>query len=445
MFVLPREVEVFLREPGRSLVVKGAAGAGKTLFSLALARWFQVELGDVIWMNARDAEPAVVAELDEFVPPDARIDATAAGRSPEPATPASPLALLDDLREEIVPDERTLVVIDSVSALTDDVSVAERSRLERGVTRLARESGANFVLVVESVENEPIEYLADGVVMLTEEVSPAGRLRVLRSQKLRGAPAALARHPFTLADGEFWTPEPGASTPAESPARAPARPDDRARVSTGTPGWDLLLSGGLERGSVCLLETPRAVGFHENALVVPLVLNARVLGRDAVTLLTAGESRSAFERWVLPHLPSSPRGRIEVMEAGELVEEPKFGDAGATLDERMTRFDRVRSRSSAPVVSVLSVDALANAATRENVAGWLSRWTFQTHRGGHVDVLVARPDQAELATSVADSHWRLELWEGYPIARGLSPSTEPFFVKFHSSRGFPETELRRVQ
>lgn len=445
MLVLPREIALFLREPGRSLVVKGAAGAGKTLFSIALARWFQVEIGDVVWMNARDAEPAVVAELDDFVPPEARIDAATIMDAVEPSAPASPLALLDDLRDELAPGERTLVVIDSVSALTDDVDAAERSRLERGVTRLARESGANLVLIVESVESEPIEYLSDGVVTLGEEATPAGRLRVLRPQKLRGAPAALARHPFTLADGEFWTPEPGAPSPAESPARAPARPDVRDGISTGTPAWDLLLGGGFARGSVCLLETPRAVGFHENALVVPLVLNARVLGRDALTLLTAGESRRSFERWVLPHLPPAPKGRLEVMEAGELVEEPKFGDKGATLDERMTRFDRVRARSTGPVVSVLGVDALATAAAREDVEAWLARWTFQTHRAGHVDILVARPEQAALATSVADSHWRLDVWEGHPVARGLSPSTEPFFVRFHASRGFPETELRRIQ
>lgn len=441
--MLPREVTQFLRGPGRSLVVKGSAGAGKTLFALALARWYQLELGDVIWMNARDAEAGVVEELDDFVPPDNRIDASANVTGPE-APVASPMALVEDLRAEFTEGERTLVVIDSVSALTDDVVPRERALFERSITRLARERAVNMVLIVESVESETIEYLADGVVALGEEDTPIGRLRVLRSQKLRGAPAALARHPFTLADGEYWTPEPGVAALPETPVRAPARVDVRGRVSTGTPAWDLILGGGLARGSVTLLEAPRAVGAYENALVVPLMLNARALGRDVVTLLTAGESRGSIESWIAPHLPPSPKGALTVMEAGELAEEPRFGDKDASLDERLTRLERVRARGG-PVVSVISVDALLSGARAEEAEAWLARWAFQTRQQGHVDVLVAKPERVDLAANTADSHWRLDVWEGYLTARGLSPLTEPFFVHHHSSRGFPETELRRVQ
>ncbi|HWH08511.1 MAG TPA: ATPase domain-containing protein [Candidatus Thermoplasmatota archaeon] len=442
--MLPREVTQFLAEASRSLVVKGSAGAGKTLFALALARWYQLELGDVIWMNARDAEPGVVADLDDFVPPQSRIDASATlARSEE--TTASPMALIADLRQEVSGDERTLVVIDSVSALTDDVAPRERALFERSLTRLARERAMNMVLIVESTRSEPIEYLADGVVSLGEEGTPVGRLRVLRSQKLRGAPAALARHPFTLTEGAFWTPEPGMASYPETPVRAPTRPDVHGRLSTGTHAWDLILGGGLARGSVSLLEAPRAVGAFENVLVVPLMLNARALGRDVVTLLTAGESRAGMERWILPHLPPSPRGSLAIMEAGELVEEPRFGDKDATLDERLTRLERVRLRSTGPVVSVLSVDALLSAASREEAEAWLARWAFQTRQRGHVDVLVARPERAGLVATTADAHWRLDVWEGHVLARGSSPLTEPFFVHFHASRGFPETDLRRVQ
>lgn len=442
--MLPREVTQFLQEPARALVVKGAAGAGKTLFALALSRWFQLELGDVVWMNARDAEPGVVEELDDFVPPDNRIDATAAVvRGDEAQAPV--LSLVADLRAELAGEERTLVVIDSVSALTDDASPKERARFEHAITRLTRERAVNMVLIVESTKSEPIEYLADGVVSLGEEETPVGRLRVLRSQKLRGAPAALSRHPFTLAEGAYWTPEAGMATPPESASRAPARPDAHGKVSTGTNDWDLLTGGGFPRGTVTLLEVPKAVGAYENALVVPLMLNARILGRDVVTLLTAGESRAGIERWVAPHLPPGPKGGWTVVEAGELVEEPRFGDKDASLDERLTRLDRVRARSPGPVVSVLSVDALLAGTSREEVEVWLARWAHQTRRHGHVDVLLARPERSELVATTADSHWRLDVWEGYMVARGLSPLTEPFFVQFHSSRGFPETELRRVQ
>ena len=442
--MLPREVTQFLSEPSRSLVVKGSAGAGKTLFALALARWYQLDVGDVIWMNARDAEPGVVAGLEDVVPPEARIDAAATLARGEEAT-ASPMALIADLREEVAQDEQTLVVIDSVSALTDDVAPRERGLFERALTRLARERPLDMVLIVESTRSEPIEYLADGVVSLGEEETPVGRLRVLRSQKLRGAPAALARHPFTLTEGAFHTPEPGMAAYAEAPVRAPARPDVHGKASTGTNAWDLMLGGGLAPGSVSLLEVPRAVGAYENALVVPLMLNARALGRDVVTLLTAGESRRGIERWVLPHLPPAPRGALTVMEAGELAEEPRFGDKDVTLDERLTRLERVRLRAAPPVVSVLSVDALLSAASQEEVEAWLARWAYQTRQRGHIDVLVARPDRVELVATIADAHWRLDVWEGRVLARGLSPLTEPFFVQFHTSRGFPETDLRRVQ
>lgn len=442
--MLPPEVTTFLREPGRSLVVKGAAGAGKTLFALALARWFQLELGDVVWVNSRDTEPAVVAELDEFVPPEQRIDLAGASSVEDPAED-SPMELLDELRETLREGGRALVVLDSVSALLEESTPRERMRFERGVARLARQVGANIVLIVESAESRPIEYLADGIVALAEEETSLGRLRVLRSQKLRGAPAALARHPFTLTEGEYWSSEPGAPPPPEMPVRAPTRPDEAERISTGTHSWDLLLHGGLARGSVCLLETSSAVGPQHYALLVPLVVNTRALGRDVVTLLPAGESRAEIERWVLPHLPPAPRGAWTVMEAGELLEAPRFGDADAALDERLTRLERARARAQAPVVSVLSIDALGSASSGEELEAWLARWTHETRRRGHVDVLVARPERSARALGIADSHWRLDVWEGHVLGRGLAPLTEPLFVRFHASRGFPETELRRIQ
>lgn len=441
--MLPREVTLFLREPGRSLVVKGAAGAGKTLFSLELARWFQLDLGDVVWMNAREAEADVLAELEDFVPPEQRIDASA--RAAAETMPPSPLLLLEDLAAEVEEGARTLVVIDSVSALTGDAPLEERARFERALVRFARARGTNMVLIMESAEAEPIDYLADGVVSLGEEETPVGRVRVLRSQKLRGAPAALARHPFTLTEGAYWTPEPHAPVPPEMPVRAPARPDERGHVSTGTHTWDLASGGGLARGSVTLLEAPSAVGTQEYALVAPLILNARALGRDVASLLSAGESRTGIERLVLPHLPPQVRGAWTLVGAGELLATPRFGDKDASLEERLTRLDRARGRATSPMVSVLSVDALSGAAPRGEVEAWLARWAHNTRERSHVDVLVARPEHADLAAGVADAHWRLDVWEGYLLLRGVAPATEPFFVRFHASRGFPETELRRVQ
>ncbi|HWG90380.1 MAG TPA: gas vesicle protein GvpD P-loop domain-containing protein [Candidatus Thermoplasmatota archaeon] len=451
--MVPPEILEFLRLPGRAFVIKGRAGTGKTLFALELAREYQLNHGDVLWANSRDTDPGSIAELEKVVGAEQHLRYADAVSPMEDALLAAEedlptaLAALEDLALSAREAHRPLLVVDSLDGLTEGFSRSERARFVTAAVRLARRLNASLLLILETVEPDPADYLVDGVVVLRDESRDGARVRALYLEKLRGIALRRPAYAFTLSEGRFKAYVPQPEELPRRPVRPAARPDVEQRVSTGVADWDLVLQGGFPRGTAHLLEVvPEAVAEYRR-LLLPLVLNQLNLGRGVVALLPPNDPAADFEAALLPFVgaPRKQAPALALRDTATLASAPAFGDYAVGPEERLAPLQVARTahRERGPVVSVLSVDALVTAFGVAAAGPWLARWVGETRRSREdVDILLATlPEAVLLSAALADSRWRLDAAHEAILLRGRSPPTEHNFVIPSYARGFPETRL----
>lgn len=449
--VLPSPLVSFLAKPGRVLLVKGHAGAGKTHLALHVARWYQLEHGDALWVSTRDSGPDEEADLENVVEDERRIDlAERIARTPGPAPAArldEALHMLEDVLTQARASHEPLVIVDSLTALAAELDPADRQDFTLTCIRTARDARLRLIAILETDDRTEEDYLADGVVRLTTDETPVGRMRTLRLEKLRGTPIARVEHAFTLAEGEFWWASPAGSRAIPQQLRPPAIPDVMGRVSTGTTDWDALQQGGFARGSSILIEVAGA-GVSAAPLTHPLLLNSLNLGRPTAVLTGINEPRHRVASLLDLHVGrrTSPLP-LAIVEGGELLAPSKFGEDATGPDDDLTPLELARRQAigSDPFLSILDVHSLLVAYDRPRAERWLARWTHETRKRGEIDVLVCHAGEASDILPMSDDHWIIRQHHGLHVLRGIQPSTESFFIRHHYDRGYPQTELRSIQ
>ncbi|MEM0448497.1 MAG: hypothetical protein QW520_01565, partial [Methanomassiliicoccales archaeon] len=142
--------------------------------------------------------------------------------------------------------------------------------------------GANVVYVLESPE-PMLDYLGDGVIKVALSEHHGRRVREMEILKLRGTEIQQPKYLCTLKGGKLrsfshnWERE---ITPSR--AWSPI-PDREGKLSTGVKDLDNLLMGGLERGTVAMVELGSGVPMSlAGTLELALVANFLSQGRGVI-------------------------------------------------------------------------------------------------------------------------------------------------------------------
>jgi circadian clock protein KaiC len=169
-------------------------------------------------------------------------------------------ALVPRLKEVIKELRPAVIVIDSFRAVHDlSDSAAEVRRLVHDLTGLLTAYETTTFLVgeyhQEDIRHHPEFAVADGVVELSRRALGTRDERFFRVLKLRGSSYQEGLHGFQITSGGLRI-HPRLVTPGV-PVDYTLR---SGRVSTGVPGLDALLDGGLVAGSATLLAGPSGSG-----------------------------------------------------------------------------------------------------------------------------------------------------------------------------------------
>jgi len=251
--------------PARSVtVIAGEPGSGKTVFALQ-ALFHHARQGKKCLYFSTLSEPALktVRYVQAFSFFDARliedrlvfIDLGSALRNGGPEKALQPL--IDRVERE----GADFVAIDSFKAIHDLLPGSAGSRMfvyDLAVGMAAW--GATTLLVgeytAEEIGTAPEFAIADGIVQLTNARQELTATRQFEVLKLRGADYVTGRHFFDIGPaGITFYPR----------VRGPAIADDPLidltdRVTTGVPGLDALLRGGLPRASTTIVEGGTGTG-----------------------------------------------------------------------------------------------------------------------------------------------------------------------------------------
>ena len=300
---------------GRSTLVTGGAGCGKTLLGLQFLVAGAQEYGEpgvlVTFEESAEEVAANVASLGfdlDGLQRDGLLAVYAFRAEPTEVVGTGefgfePLFLLLDDAINRIGARR--VVLDTIEALfgafqAQAVVRAELVRLfgwlkDRAVTAIVTgERGDSGALTRHGIE----EYVSDCVIALDHRIRNEVSTRWLRVVKYRGSAHQANEYPFLITARGFSVPPVTALTLDYG---AP-----RERISTGVPGLDHMLSGGLFRGSAVLVSGSPGTG--KSTLGAHLIDATCARGERALLILFEESPGEVFrnmgsvgldlERWV---------------------------------------------------------------------------------------------------------------------------------------------------
>lgn len=363
---------------GRLTLVAGTAGSGKTVFAAQF----------LVTGIEGDGEPGVFVTMEER-PDSIRTNMGSLGwdiaaweaRGLWAFVDASPRHQVDtvftsedyDLAPLITRVRAALgrigarrVAIDSIGAL-----VAQTDRLgptRRGLFQLAsalEAAGVTTVMTAERADDYgPItqlgfeEFVADNVVILRNALDGEKRRRTVEVLKMRGGAHRRGEHLFTLLPGEGIVVVPVTIETIEHATST-------RRLSSGVPGLDAMLDGGLLEKSLWLVAG--ATGTGKSLLAAHFVAGGVAAGQRCL-LHSFEESRAQLVRnaaaWGLD---------FEAMEASGLLRIVAEAPEGASLEDHLQRMKSSIEAFAPDRVAIDSVTALQRISTvrsfREYVLG----------------------------------------------------------------------------
>jgi KaiC/GvpD/RAD55 family RecA-like ATPase len=333
---IPHEIAEFFDKPsGRSLMIKGGAGSGKTTLALQLMEevadpensfYLSTRVSDASlyiqfpWLREKDMRSRIIDASREFlatiykdgedenrlqkekqvritgakeflrsiqkdaVPQGA--DRTCLSKLLETHSIPEIIRLYDRVESKL--PKRTFFVIDSVEGITGRYRLQPEELVHALQKDLVERTGANMVVILEKGGDTSIDYLVDGVVMVDKRDVEGRRVREISLDKLRATEIRRQKHLVTLRGGRFRAFEP--YLPAGEAQRWACLPDTTTHYSTGTKDLDEILGGGFRKGSYNVIEVAENVTTEEYySLVRPILLNFVGHGRGAIVVLPGGD------------------------------------------------------------------------------------------------------------------------------------------------------------
>ncbi|MGA8302096.1 MAG: gas vesicle protein GvpD P-loop domain-containing protein [Thermoplasmata archaeon] len=502
---VPPEVIAFLSgKGGRSLIVKGGAGSGKTTFGLELLErvgqpkrsyYLSTRVGDEAlyrqfpWLKATEMRTRVLDAAKLF------LDAIqASGKSREPELPEteqrkvragkemlgtfgqehgpptrvdrahlqallkrSPMPEVENVynRIEKALPEKALLVIDSLEGVTHKYGLEMEEFVMALQKDLVEGSSTDVVMILEKPEAGGIEYLVDGLISIQREELDERRVRHLRLEKLRATNISRARYAVTLNGGRFEalgitpTPPAGSTSGAWKPLTDPER-----HYSTGIPDFDQLLGGGFRRGSFNAFEVDVNVGIDDYyMLFTPTFLNFLAQGRGIIAVLAAGESPEKLRETLVRHVPTNQfdtRVRIPDYTANE-TEDPyilpmaRFGRDEA-MRAMVTAEKAVAGPDRKPFIEYTAFDTFESLMGDQVAIRMYFQGVSRTKHVGNLGIGLLKPGllvSSEIL-NMMDTYFRIINVDNAPCIYGIRPRTTIYAISPDPEKGAPHATLTPV-
>ncbi len=290
---------------GRSTLISGTAGSGKTVFGLQFIAVGVREFG----------EPGVVVTFEES-PSDLFQNVRTFGWDMERMTKEGKVALVDatpDLHGETVETgsfdlsallariEHAIrntgakrVLLDAIGGLFPQFSDGNVVRRELGrILGGLRRLGATTIITMERTDEDGKigrfgveEFIADNVLVVRNRLELEKRRRTIEILKFRGTQHHKGEFPFTIDKESAVTIIPLSSIELKQKSSA-------VRISSGVQELDQMCGGGMFRDSIILVSGATGTG---KTLTVAEYVKAAMLAGERTLLFAAEESREQLTR-----------------------------------------------------------------------------------------------------------------------------------------------------
>jgi circadian clock protein KaiC len=251
-------------EPGSVTVLAGAPGAGKTILAQQMC-FANATAGHraVYFTTLSEPHSKLVRHLEPFgffvaeaLGP--KVEYLHLGDLIRDDRPGRMAPMVDEVVRKTMDEQPVLVVIDSAKALRDFTGERELRMAFYDLTSRLAHTDAALLLLGEYTPAEMaagVEFsLADTIIHLAYEAREPIDRRWLRVVKMRGTHHLEGKHTFRIGPGGFEVfPRIETVDPGEAV-------EVTGRISSGIPGLDALMGGGIGAGEATVVLGPSGIG-----------------------------------------------------------------------------------------------------------------------------------------------------------------------------------------
>ncbi|MEA2033356.1 MAG: gas vesicle protein GvpD P-loop domain-containing protein [Euryarchaeota archaeon] len=455
--VIPAEViDFFADERGKTLLVKGTPGSGKTAFALSLLHRMD---GTGVYLSTR-VDPATLHEqypwIKEEILEENIVDATQSEipscSSSLPPTEKNRGIVLKALKYTDVPEflkavytrtedlRKPIIIIDSWDAVVSHTGYydpRDREKLENNLCDFARRIKARMIFIVEYTELQPLDYLVDGVIATKGEIEEERRIRIMTLLKLRGCAIKRPVYLFSLHNGMFKCFSDSGLREIENPKAPAPIPDpgmNESRVTTGIKDLDALIKG---YGSFNLFKADYA---PYEFLMQAAAINSLNLGHGVVF---TSSKQSELTNKILPFVEPRYQENITVIDVPKTDNNEayavakqihEFNGKASDFNERIGgekkqaffNFDEIEREKKEEMVKEIILSLMKEGFT---VFGYTSE---EKGMGREMEPLAS--------VSIV-----LKMISGVPCMYGKKPGTEIHVMQLNTANRFPELKLTPIE
>jgi KaiC/GvpD/RAD55 family RecA-like ATPase len=423
----------FFASGGRSVLVRGDPGTGKTSFVLQLLDYHSKNNFKSVYMSTRlsaktlkSHQPWVEMVQGKYgtVP---RLGEEQIGF--QDSRRMDGVRAISGLRAYLEQVGNPFVVLDSWEGLffeSHTMGVEE-------ISKLVEDYDARFVVVTERREQTDLDYLLDGVIVLRRKFHERQVVREIELKKLRGVSIRQSRFIFTLDNGKFrYLPplsfqNPDISTDVGEPLPSSARDS----YSTGSGNLDSIIGGGFRKGSFNLLELSNEVPFEVTSLFLRTILSNFINNGHKVLYLPFAVSPRNQLELVLPNLSKDTIDDSVVFlgykhkASRNDSDDVLVGDASRDFEMINAKIEETTNASDIPVLVMLSEDTLEGIYGASDVSKYLARSVSLSKNLGNIRLQLTSPNSILLneLRAFCESNLRIEMIDSTPITFSMKPQS----------------------
>lgn len=444
---------------GSLILLAGNPGTGKTAFSMQfIVRG--AELGETgVYVSFAEGRETLLENFSSHLGVDlASLEAEGKLRILDLVAMRedSMSAILGGILGEVEALGAKRLVIDSFSAMAQAYKepIDVRVIIHTVLGKIVRQMNCTTVMIEEVPIGKAVvgagieEFMADGLIMLRVDKLDGRLLRDLEIIKLRGVEPGERELAFTLKDGfkALLPLKPKLTVKAES---FQPIPDPPGRYSTGSEDLDLMLGGGLPKGSSTLLEVAEKTSTLEYQILIdPIAANFIAQGRGVLNIPPSGvDATNIVDRASSYGIEEDAINRfMRVCELFEPYSEQKpytFTVKGRDINEDLEEFIRIvkelERTTGQPILAIVGLDTLTAIYGEEACIRTLSLGAIKSKMFGAAVIYLAKPGYEGLTekfSSIADINLRLTREHGAPLLYGIKPRTGLYAVDIDTSRGY---------
>ncbi len=422
----------FFASGGRSVLIRGDPGTGKTSLVLQLLDYHSKSNFKSVYMSTRlsaktlkSHQPWVEMVQGKYgaVP---RLQEDQIGF--QDSRRMDGVRAISGLRSYLEQVTNPFVVLDSWEGLffeSHTLGVEE-------ISKLVEDYDARFVVVTERREQTDLDYLLDGVVVLRRKFHEGRVAREIELKKLRGVSIKQSRFIFTLDQGKFRylpPPSPGTFGASDFGVGEPLPNSAQGLFSSGSISFDGIIGGGFRAGSFNLAELSTDLPQEIISLFMRTVLSNFVNNGHKVVYVPFVGSASRMLEETLPNLSgetieesiTSFNFKSSVKKSAEkqsLTGEP--AEDFALLDSKI---EQLRKEAEKPLLIVMSQDGMEGFYGADGVSKLLVRSIAASKNTGDIWLQQASPNSILLPElkALCDLNFRIASLNATPVVYSVKP------------------------